>query len=87
VKTTRASSQPPSVLAVKKSIGTLQKVIAMVDGGKSYAAVIQQIDAAIGLATAAKRQLMGMHLEKTLKESKNPKKLFSDLLKLYQHTR
>lgn len=73
----------PSMLAVKKSLGTLEKVLTLIEDKKQYGVVIQQIDAAIGLANAAKKTLMNEHLEKTIKESKNQKKLVLDLQKLY----
>lgn len=71
------------MLAVKKSLGTLQKVLMLIEDGKQYGPVIQQIDAAIGLAHAAKKSLMSEHLEKLVKEGKNQKKLVTDLQKLY----
>ncbi len=76
----------PAVLAVRKSVGTLDKVSELIESGKSYAAVIQQIDAAIGLAQSAKKVLMGQHLEQVVKTSKNNKKLVTDLQKLYTYT-
>jgi DNA-binding FrmR family transcriptional regulator len=84
MKIIRKMTVPPAVLAVKKSMGTLDKVISMIESKKNYAATIQQIDAAMGLATAAKRSLMATLLEDTVKAgSKNPKKLVTDLQKLY----
>jgi len=77
---------PPAVLAVRKSIGTLDKVSELIESGKNYGAVIQQIDAAIGLAQSAKKVLMGQHLEQVVKQSKNNKKLVTDLQKLYTYT-
>ena len=84
MKIIRKMTVPPAVLAVKKSMGTLDKVISMIESKKNYAATIQQIDAAMGLATAAKRSLMATLLEDTGKAwAKNPKKLVTDLQKLY----
>lgn len=84
MKIVRKVNVPPAVLAVKKSIGTLSKVILMIEGNKGYAATIQQIDAAMGLATAAKRALMTQLLDDTVQlGAKNPKKLVADLQKLY----
>lgn len=77
---------PPAVLAIRKSIGTLDKVSELIESGKNYGAVIQQIDAAIGLAQSAKKVLMGQHLEQVVKLSKNNKKLVADLQKLYTYT-
>jgi DNA-binding FrmR family transcriptional regulator len=65
---------PPAVLAIRKSIGTLDKVSELIESGKNYGAVIQQIDAAIGLAQSAKKVLMGQHLEQVVKLSKNNQK-------------
>lgn len=86
MKAQRKISTPPSILAVRKSAGTLEKVIELIESGKNYANVIQQIDAAIGLAQSAKKNLMGQYLEKAVKESKNSKKLVADLQKLYTYT-
>ena len=81
MKIIRKMTVPPAVLAVKKSMGTLDKVISMIESKKNYAATIQQIDAAMGLATAAKRSLMATLLEDTVKAgAKNPKKLVTDLV-------
>lgn len=86
MKVQRKISTPPAVLAIRKSVGTLDKVLELIESGKNYATVIQQIDAAIGLAQSAKKGLMGQHLEKVVKESKNQKKLVTDLQKLYTFT-
>ncbi len=84
MKIVRKMTVPPAVLAVKKSMGTLDKVISMIGTKKNYAATIQQIDAAMGLATAAKRALMATLLEDTVRSgAKNPKRLVADLQKLY----
>ena len=84
MKIIRKVTTPPSILAVKKSIGTLEKVVHMIETNKNFAATIQQIDAAMGLATAAKRHLMSQLLEDAVKLGvKNPKKLAADLQKLY----
>lgn len=77
---------PPAVLAVRKSMGTLDKVSELIAHGKNYGAVIQQIDAAIGLAQSAKKVLMNQHLEQVVKQSKNNKRLITELQKLYTYT-
>ncbi|HNQ31345.1 MAG TPA: metal-sensing transcriptional repressor [Candidatus Woesebacteria bacterium] len=77
---------PPAVLAVRKSMGTLDKVSELIAHGKNYGAVIQQIDAAIGLAQSAKKVLMNQHLEQVVKQSKNNKRLVTELQKLYTYT-
>jgi len=77
---------PPAVLAVRKSMGTLDKVGELIAHGKNYGAVIQQIDAAIGLAQSAKKVLMNQHLEQVVKQSKNNKRLVTELQKLYTYT-
>lgn len=86
MKNQRKVSTPPAVLAIRKSAGTLDKVLELIDSGKNYGPVIQQIDAAIGLAQSAKKALMGQHLEKVVKESKNQKRMIIDLQKLYAYT-
>jgi len=83
MKTVKKAPISPSMLAVKKSLGTLEKVLTLIEDEKQYGVVIQQIDAAIGLAHAAKKTLMSEYLEKAVKESKNQKKLVTDLQKLY----
>ncbi len=86
MKIQKKSVTPPSVLAVRKSAGTLDRVIELIESGKNYAAVIQQIDAAIGLAQSAKKVLMDQHIETVVKQSKNHKRLVTDLQKLYTFT-
>jgi DNA-binding FrmR family transcriptional regulator len=84
MKIVRKVTVPPAILAVKKSLGTLSKVVQLIESKKGYASTIQQIDAAMGLATAAKRALMSQLLEETVTaNAKNPKKLIADLQKLY----
>ncbi len=80
------SSSSPSQIAIKKSLGTMQKVLTLMDDKKQYGSVVQQIDAAIGLAQSAKKALMQEYLEKMVKEGKNQKKLILDLQKLYTFT-
>ncbi len=86
MKQAKTAPLSPSVLAIKKSLGTLSKVVGLLDDGKNYGAVIQQIDAAIGLAQSAKKTIMAQYLEKVVKENKNQKKLVTDLQKLYTYT-
>ncbi|MFO0703935.1 MAG: metal-sensing transcriptional repressor [Patescibacteria group bacterium] len=86
MKIVKKSTISPSMIAVKKSLGTLQKVLALIEDEKQYGSVIQQIDAAIGLAHAAKKSLMSEYLERVVKENKNQKKLIADLQKLYTYT-
>ena len=86
MKVQRKVSTPPAVLAVRKSAGTLDKVIELIETKKNYGVVIQQIDAAIGLAQSAKKLLMQDHVSQTIKQSKNQKKLIADLQKLYTFT-
>lgn len=86
MKQQKKTGTPPAVLAVRKSVGTLDKVSELIESGKSYASVLQQIDAAIGLAQSAKKVLMDQHLEQIVKQSKNQKRLVTDLQKLYTFT-
>lgn len=86
MKIQRKVTTPPAVLAVRKSAGTMEKVMELIESGKNYGSVIQQIDAAIGLAQSAKKILMNQHLEQVVKDSKNQKKLVTDLQKLYTFT-
>lgn len=86
MKQQKKAGTPPAVLAVRKSMGTLEKVAELIEANKSYATVLQQIDAAIGLAHSAKKSLMDQHLEQVVKQSKNHKKLITDLQKLYTYT-
>lgn len=86
MKIQRKVSTPPAVLAVRKAAGTLDKVLELIESGKNYGVVIQQVDAAIGLAQSAKKVLMNQHLGQVIKGSKNQKKLITDLQKLYTYT-
>lgn len=85
-KPSSSPSSSPSQIAIKKSLGTMQKVLTLMNDKKQYGAVVQQIDAAIGLAQSAKKTLMHEFLERMVKEGKNQKKLIADLQKLYTFT-
>jgi DNA-binding FrmR family transcriptional regulator len=83
MKKNDSSTIKQSVVAIKKSSGTLNRVIDLITTDRNYSAVIQQIDAAIGLAQSAKKSLMSENLARTIRESKNSKRLLQDLQKLY----
>lgn len=62
-------------LSVKKSQGTINKVLKMIEEDKYCPEIIQQIDASIGLLNSAKKTLLIGHLdhclEDNLKKDKN----------------
>jgi DNA-binding FrmR family transcriptional regulator len=72
-------------LSVKKSLGTVTKVLKMIEEDKYCPEIIQQIDAAIGLLQSSKKTLLIGHLnhclEDKLKEDKN--KTINELVKIF----
>ncbi len=75
-----------ALTASKKAVGTLAKVVKMVDEDKYCPDIIQQIDAAIGLLKSTKSNLLRGHLDhcltEQLKQDKN--KAIEELLKIYK---
>ena len=69
----------------KQALGTLSKVISMVESNQYCPEIIQQIDSVIGLLRSSKKELLAGHLDhcliKRLTEDKD--KTVKELLKIY----
>lgn len=72
-------------LAAKKSLGTLQKVISMIEEDKYCPDIIQQVDAVIGLLKSTKKELLTGHLHHCLAErlQKDENQTIEELLQIY----
>jgi DNA-binding FrmR family transcriptional regulator len=64
-----------AVVSTRKAVGTLQKVLLMIEEDKYCPEIIQQLDAALGLLKSTKRTLLVGHLdhclEHQIKQDKN----------------
>jgi DNA-binding FrmR family transcriptional regulator len=73
-------------LALKKASGTLAKVESMAEEEADCLAVVQQMDAVIGLIEAARRKLVKGRLEECFRRSSGGKasEHLQELLRLYE---
>jgi len=55
-------------LSIKKSQGTINRILQMIDEDKYCPEIIQQIDAAIGLLQSSKKTLLLGHLDHCLED-------------------
>lgn len=73
-----------ALLAVKKSLGTIIKIIDYIEKDEYCPRIIQQIEAVEGLLSSSRKHLLRGHLshclEHTLKENKE--KAISELIKI-----
>ncbi len=71
---------------VKQSVGTLNKVIEMMDEDVYCIDVIQQIDSVIGMLKKTKMNLLSGHLDHCLARQMktNPKKAIEELKVIYK---
>ena len=69
----------------RQSLGTLEKVVNMIEADRYCPEVIQQIDSVIGLLKTAKRELLAGHLDTCLlpKMKEDKKKAIEELLKIF----
>lgn len=58
-----------AALSVKKSQGTVNKILTMIEEDKYCPEIIQQIDAAIGLLKSSKKTLLLGHLDHCLENN------------------
>ena len=74
-----------SLKCSKQALGTINKVIEMIENGRYCPEVIQQVDSVIGLLKTTKRELLAGHLDScvTRKMQENKKKAIEELLKIY----
>lgn len=80
------SDQKVKVLkSSKQALGTLNKVIQMIEDGKYCPEIIQQVDSVIGLLKNTKRELLAGHLDTCVahKMQENKQKAIDELLKIY----
>ena len=74
-----------SLKLAKQALGTLNKVVTLIEADKYCPDIIQQIDSVSGLLKTAKKELLAGHLDscllKKLKEDKT--KTINELLKIY----
>lgn len=72
-------------ISVKKALGTLNKILGMIEEDKYCPDIIQQVDAAIGLLKSSKKTLLIGHLdhcvEHNLKEDKT--KAIDELVRIF----
>lgn len=69
----------------KQALGTLNKVLEMIESGKYCPEVIQQVDSVVGLLKSTKRELLAGHLDTCVahKIQENKKQAIEELLKIY----
>lgn len=74
-----------ALLSTKKAVGTLQKVLEMIEDDKYCPEIIQQVDAAIGLLRSTKKNLLLGHLNHCLvkKLQENKKQTIDELMKIF----
>lgn len=74
-----------SLKLARQARGTLEKVIAMIEGNEYCPGIIQQADSAIGLLRSVKRELLSGHLDACVLErlKKDKSGTIQELLKIY----
>lgn len=74
-----------AALSVKKSQGTVVKILDMIEEDKYCPEIIQQIDAAIGLLKSSKKTLLLGHLDHCLHDNlKNDRtKAIDELIRIF----
>lgn len=74
-----------SLKSAKQALGTLAKVITMIEANQYCPEVIQQVDSVIGLLKTSKRELLAGHLDTCVAHqmSENKEKAIEELLKIY----
>jgi CsoR family transcriptional regulator, copper-sensing transcriptional repressor len=72
-------------LSVKKSLGTVNKILQMIEQDKYCPEIIQQIDAAIGLLQSSKKTLLLGHLDHCLEDKlkEDRTKAINELVKIF----
>jgi DNA-binding FrmR family transcriptional regulator len=74
-----------AMLSVKKSQGTITKVLTMIEQDEYCPDTIQQIDSAIGLLKAAKKSLLTGHLDHCLEDKlkQDKQKTVEELVRIF----
>ncbi len=82
---TLPTNKGKSLKSVKQGLGTLSKIVEMIEEDRYCPEVIQQIDSVIGLLKTAKRVLLAGHLDTCVAHQmkENKKKAIDELLKIY----
>jgi len=79
------SQKMKSLKRAKQAMGTLNKILEMIQEDRYCPEVIQQVDSVIGLLKTAKRELLAGHLDTCVAHQmkENKKKAIDELLKIY----
>ena len=79
------SSKQKSLKCSKQALGTLNKVVELIESNTYCPEIIQQIDSVVGLLHSARKELLRGHLESCLAERLKTDKEGSikELLKIY----
>jgi CsoR family transcriptional regulator, copper-sensing transcriptional repressor len=74
-----------SLKCAKQALGTLSKVIEMIENDKYCPEIIQQADSVIGLLKTTKRELLAGHLDSCVvhRMKENKQQAIEELLKIY----
>lgn len=69
----------------KQALGTLNKIVSMIEQDTYCPEIIQQVDSVIGLLKATKRDLLAGHLDTCVAHQmkSDKKKAIAELLKIY----
>jgi CsoR family transcriptional regulator, copper-sensing transcriptional repressor len=80
-----SENKEKALLSTKKALGTLQKVLEMIENDKYCPEVIQQVEAAIGLLRSTKKNLLSGHLDHCLEEKlhQNKKQTVDELMRIF----
>lgn len=74
-----------SLKCSKQALGTLNKVVEMIENDTYCPEIIQQIDSVVGLLKTSKRELLAGHLDTCVENNlrQDKKKAIAELLKLF----
>jgi DNA-binding FrmR family transcriptional regulator len=83
--TTPSANKIKAKKCAKQAMGTLNKVIEMMEADKYCPEIIQQVDSVLGLLKSAKRELLAGHLDTCVAHqmNENKQKAINELLKIY----
>lgn len=81
----RKQNKNKAALSIKKSLGTLTKILQMVEEDEYCPDIIQQVDAAIGLLKSSKKTLLKGHLSHCIEDKlkENKPKAIEELIKIF----
>lgn len=82
---TLPTNKRKSLKSAKQSVGTLNKIIEMIESDRYCPEILQQVDSVIGLLKATKRELLAGHLDTCVAHQmkENKKKAIDELLKIF----